>query len=52
MTAERRFRYLSPSEYGTPLPKPIALLTQSEMVRRIEAVRAETPRCGECGGPA
>jgi superfamily II helicase len=45
--------YLSSAGYTTPLPTLPALLTQEEMVARIEAARLETAdrTCQTCGAP-
>ena len=46
----RAYRYLYDREYQTPLPRCV-LLSQSEMVARIEAARLEdaAPVCPSCG---
>ena len=46
----QRHRYLYDREYRTPLPRHV-LLSQSEMVARIEAARLEdaAPVCPSCG---
>jgi hypothetical protein len=44
---------LSGRRFKRPLPEStLVLISQAEMVRRIQAVRAQTPRCGECGRSA